>query len=50
MGGTDELHRGRRIVLRVLPPATAAELAGLPVDPPVPSPVPVQSEKRRTRP
>jgi len=30
IGGTTELYRGRRLVLRVLPAMTAAELAGLP--------------------
>lgn len=38
LGGTDELYRGRRIVLRVLPPATATELAAPLVDARVPEP------------
>jgi 1-acyl-sn-glycerol-3-phosphate acyltransferase len=33
IGGTGELYRGRRLVLRVLPPTAAAELAGAAGDP-----------------
>lgn len=35
IGGTGELYRGRRLVLRVLPPTTARELAGLPASAPL---------------
>ena len=38
LGGTHELFRGRRIVLRVLAPLDARELAGLGPDDPVPAP------------
>ncbi len=38
LGGTHELFRGRRIVLRALPPVTARELAGLAGDEPIPEP------------
>lgn len=38
LGGTHELFHGRRIVLRVLPPVSARELAGLPPDQPIPAP------------
>jgi 1-acyl-sn-glycerol-3-phosphate acyltransferase len=38
IGGTGELYRGRRLVLRVLPATTAQELAGLPVGAALPDP------------
>jgi 1-acyl-sn-glycerol-3-phosphate acyltransferase len=38
LGGTHELFLGRRIVLRVLPPVTAMELAGAARDAPAPPP------------
>jgi 1-acyl-sn-glycerol-3-phosphate acyltransferase len=38
LGGTHELFLGRRIILRVLPPLGARELAGLPDDAPLPPP------------
>ena len=38
LGGTHELFLGRRIVVDVLPPVTAAELAGLAPDAPSPEP------------
>lgn len=38
LGGADELHRGRRIVLRVLEPVGAAELTALPPGVPLPGP------------
>jgi len=36
LGGNDELYLGRRIMLRVLPPLDALDLAGLPPDGPLP--------------
>jgi 1-acyl-sn-glycerol-3-phosphate acyltransferase len=44
LGGTHELFLGRQIVLRVLPPVTALELAGLPPD--AAPPAPDSSEER----
>jgi 1-acyl-sn-glycerol-3-phosphate acyltransferase len=38
LGGTHELYLGRRICLRVLPPVTARDLAGLRADEPLPDP------------
>lgn len=38
IGGSDELYRGRRLRVEVLEPVTARELAGLPVDGPLPRP------------
>lgn len=38
LGGTHELYLGRRILLRVLPPVTARELAGLRPEDAVPAP------------
>ena len=38
IAGTDELYRGRRLTLRVLPATTAGALAGLAPDDPVPTP------------
>jgi len=38
IGGTGELYRGRKLVLRVLPATTAQELAGLPASAPMPEP------------
>jgi 1-acyl-sn-glycerol-3-phosphate acyltransferase len=38
IGGNDELFLGRRIVLRILPPLAARELAGLAPDAPLPTP------------
>ena len=38
LGGTDVLYRGRRIVVRILPPVTARDLAGLDVAMPTPDP------------
>ena len=38
IGGTGELYRGRRLVLRVLPPTTAAELAEGDANAPLPEP------------
>ena len=38
IGGNHELFLGRRIVVRILPPTTAAELAGLDPDGPAPAP------------
>lgn len=38
IGGTGELYRGRRLVLRVLPATTAQELAGMPALAPLPEP------------
>lgn len=45
IAGTGELYRGRRLTVRVLPQTTAAELAGLPAD--VPLPDPGSGEERR---
>lgn len=38
LGGTDELYRGRRFLLDVLPPLTARDLAGLAPDAALPEP------------
>jgi len=38
LGGTHELFLGRRMILRVLPPVSAHELAGLPADASLPRP------------
>lgn len=38
LGGTHELFLGRRMILRILPPTSARELAGLPDDSPLPQP------------
>jgi 1-acyl-sn-glycerol-3-phosphate acyltransferase len=38
LGGTHELYRGRRFRLEVLRPVGARELAGFPVDAPLPEP------------
>jgi hypothetical protein len=38
IGGNDELFLGRRLVIRILPPVTAADLAGLGPDDPTPKP------------
>lgn len=38
IGGTGELYRGRRLVVRVLPPTTPQELAGRPAASPLPDP------------
>ncbi|MEO8273250.1 MAG: lysophospholipid acyltransferase family protein [Chloroflexota bacterium] len=45
LGGNDEIHLGRRIILRVLPPMDPRELAGL--DPGAPPPGPGTSAERR---
>lgn len=45
IGGADELYRGRRLVVRVLPPVTWQELAGL--EPSAPAPEPWTSAERR---
>jgi 1-acyl-sn-glycerol-3-phosphate acyltransferase len=37
IGGTGALYRGRRLVLRILPPVSSRELAGLAADAPIPS-------------
>jgi 1-acyl-sn-glycerol-3-phosphate acyltransferase len=47
-GGTDELFLGRRMQMRVLPAATAHELAGLAADAPLPGPG-TQDEREAAR-
>jgi 1-acyl-sn-glycerol-3-phosphate acyltransferase len=37
IAGTGDIYRGRRLVLRVLPPVSARELAGLRADEPIPA-------------
>ncbi|MGZ6341338.1 MAG: lysophospholipid acyltransferase family protein [Candidatus Limnocylindrales bacterium] len=48
LAGTSELYRGRRVALRVLPPTTALDLAGLAAAPPPGSPEELQVAHRVT--